>query len=50
MYSGGRYIGGRQHHRASDVTTAAAGLSLYPVLCVQTLPGQEDQEKEEEDR
>lgn len=48
MCSGGRYTGGRQHHRASDVTTAAAGLSLHPVLRVQTLPGQEDQEKEEE--
>lgn len=47
MCSGGRYTGGRQHHRASDITTAAAGLSLHHVLRVQTLPGQEDQEKEE---
>ncbi len=47
MCSGGRYTGGRQHHRASDITTAAAGLSLHPVLRVQTLPGQEDQEEEE---
>lgn len=40
--TGGRYTGGRQHHRARDITTAAAGLSLHPVLLVQTLPGQED--------
>lgn len=50
MYSGGRYTGGRQHHRASDVTAAASGLSLHPVLCVQTLPGQEEHQKEEEER
>lgn len=50
MCSGGRYTGGRQHHRASDVTAAVAGLSMHPVLCVQTLPGQEEHQKEEEER
>lgn len=47
MSSGCRYTGGRQHHRTSDVTTAAPRLALHPVLRVQTLPCQDGQEEEE---
>lgn len=47
MSSGGGYTGGHQHHRTSDIATAAPCLALHPVLRVQTLPCQDVQEEEE---
>lgn len=48
--TGGWHPGWRQHHRASDVSTAAPGVSLHTVLRLQTLPRKEDQDQEEEER
>lgn len=50
MSSGGGYTGGRQHHRTSDITAAASRIALHLVLRVQTLPCQDVQEEEEEEK
>lgn len=47
MFVGGGGSGGCEHHRGGDVSSAALGLSVHPVLRVQALAQEEREEKEE---
>lgn len=47
--SGGGYPGGGQHHRAGDLSAPPAGLTLHPVLHLQALQREKEEEKDEEE-